>query len=68
MSSNSISWKPIRSSVRWKPTECCYAITIAISGRSYRVKDAALGGTETKKKRPAEAQTVAPKKSGEEKE
>ena len=48
-----------------------HAITLSITGRSYRVKDAPLAGAEPNKKRPAEAApapsapTAGPKKSEE---
>jgi len=45
-----------------------HAITLTINGRSYRVKDAPLAGAEAKKKRPAETEPPAAKKSGKEKQ
>jgi hypothetical protein len=45
-----------------------HAITITITGRSYRVKDAPLAGPEPKKKRPAEAESAASQKTEPEKE
>ena len=44
-----------------------HAITITMSGRSYRVKDAPLAGLDTKRKRAPELEP-APKKSAEEKQ
>jgi len=43
-------------------------VRLAINGRSYRVKDAPLAGAEAKKKRPAETEPPAAKKSGKEKQ
>jgi DNA replication protein DnaC len=45
-----------------------HAITMAITGRSYRVKDAPLAGAEPKKKRLAEAEPTAIQKSETQKE